>query len=142
MSFDWDEELRKIKERKLQEITSKKGDEKELSSELSSEKEITVTDGNFENIITNTNSLVVIDFWATWCGPCMYMVPIFEKIARKYAGKAVFGRMNVDENPKVPGMLGIYGIPTFVFFKNGKEIDRMVGATSEANLEEMIKKHL
>ncbi|MBC7127159.1 MAG: thioredoxin [Candidatus Methanosuratus sp.] len=106
------------------------------------EKEITVTDGNFESIITNTNSLVVIDFWATWCGPCMYMVPIFEKIARKYAGKAVFGRMNVDENPIVPGRLGIYGIPTFVFFKNGKEIDRMVGATSEANLEEMIKKHL
>ncbi|MDH7556333.1 MAG: thioredoxin [Candidatus Methanosuratincola sp.] len=138
MGFDWDEELRKIKERKLQEITSKKGDEKELSSE----KEITVTDGNFESIITNTNSLVVIDFWATWCGPCMYMVPIFEKIARKYAGKAVFGRMNVDENPIVPGRLGIYGIPTFVFFKNGKEIDRMVGATSEANLEEMIKKHL
>lgn len=138
MGFDWDEELRKIKERKLQEITSKKGDEKELSSE----KEITVTDGNFESIITNTNSLVVIDFWATWCGPCMYMVPIFEKIARKYAGKAVFGRMNVDENPIVPGRLGIYGIPTFVFFKNGKEIDRVVGATSEANLEEMIKKHL
>ncbi|MDI9608765.1 MAG: thioredoxin [Candidatus Verstraetearchaeota archaeon] len=138
MGFDWDEELRKIKERKLQEITSKKGDEKELSTE----KEITVTDGNFESILTNTNSLVVIDFWATWCGPCMYMVPIFEKIARKYAGKAVFGRMNVDENPIVPGRLGIYGIPTFVFFKNGKEIDRMVGATSEANLEEMIKKHL
>ncbi|MEN3006170.1 MAG: thioredoxin [Candidatus Methanosuratincola petrocarbonis] len=138
MGFDWDEELKKIKERKLQEITSKKGDEKELSME----KEITVTDGNFESIITNTNSLVVIDFWATWCGPCMYMVPIFEKIARKYAGKAVFGRMNVDENPIVPGRLGIYGIPTFVFFKNGKEIDRMVGATSEANLEEMIKKHL
>lgn len=138
MGFDWDEELRKIKERKLQEITSKKGDEKELSIE----KEITVTDGNFESIIANTNSLVVIDFWATWCGPCMYMVPIFEKIARKYAGKAVFGRMNVDENPIVPGRLGIYGIPTFVFFKNGKEIDRMVGATSEANLEEMIKKHL
>lgn len=138
MGFDWDEELRKIKERKLQEITSKKGDEKELSTE----KEITVTDGNFKSILTNTNSLVVIDFWATWCGPCMYMVPIFEKIARKYAGKAVFGRMNVDENPIVPGRLGIYGIPTFVFFKNGKEIDRMVGATSEANLEEMIKKHL
>ncbi|MCQ8892900.1 MAG: thioredoxin [Candidatus Methanosuratincola sp.] len=138
MGFDWDEELRKIKERKLQEITSKKEDEKELSTE----KEITVTDGNFESIITNANSLVVIDFWATWCGPCMYMVPIFEKLARKYAGKAVFGRMNVDENPIVPGRLGIYGIPTFVFFKNGKEIHRMVGATSEANLEEMIKKYL
>lgn len=138
MGFDWDEELRKIKERKLQRITSKREDEKELSIE----KEITVTDGNFENIITNTNSLVVIDFWATWCGPCMYMVPIFEKIARKYAGKAVFGRMNVDENPIVPGRLGIYGIPTFVFFKNGKEIYRMVGATSESNLEETIKKYL
>lgn len=138
MGFDWDAELRKIKERKLQEITSKKGDDEKLSKEI----EVTVTDSNFESIISNTNSLVVIDFWATWCGPCMYMIPIFEKIARKYAGKAVFGRMNVDENPLVPGKLGIYGIPTFVFFKNGKEVERMVGATSEANLEAVIKKHL
>ncbi|MBC7120381.1 MAG: thioredoxin [Candidatus Methanosuratus sp.] len=138
MSFNWDEELKKIKERKLQEITSKKGDENKLSNEI----EITVTDGNFESIITNTNSLVVIDFWATWCGPCMYMVPIFEKLAKKYAGKAIFGRMNVDENPIVPGKLGIYGIPTFVFFKNGKEIDRKIGAMGEADLEAAIKRYL
>ncbi len=137
MGFDWEEELRKLKERKLHEITSKGA-----GKDLSTGSEMTVTDGNFENIITNTTSLVVIDFWATWCGPCMYMVPIFEKLARKYAGKAVFGRMNVDENPIVPGRLGIYGIPTFIFFKNGKEVHRMVGATSEQNLEEMIKKHL
>lgn len=139
MSEGFDEELERIKAKKLSEIMAKKdiGGEKKMSHGY-----LELTDETFDSVLSSTNTLLVVDFWASWCGPCMIMAPVFEQLAKKYEGKAVMAKMNVDENPEVPQRLGIYGIPTFIFFKNGKEVSRVVGAVGANGLEAEIKKYL
>jgi thioredoxin 1 len=98
------------------------------------------TDANFAGDIQKGISLV--DFWATWCGPCRSQGPIIEKIAGAFAGKAKIGKMNVDENRAVPAKFGISGIPTLIIFKDGSEVKRFVGLqpekTIKAALDELI----
>jgi len=130
-----DAELQKIMERKVLEM--RRGDMKTETHQDS----ITLSDADFQRIIENSTPTIV-DFWAEWCGPCRVMHPIFEKLAGKYAGKMTFARMNVDENPRAPSGLGIFSIPTFVVFKNGKVLDSVVGAIGEAGLERAIQKHV
>ncbi len=90
------------------------------------------TDGNFAAETASGVSLV--DFWATWCGPCRAQGPIIEKIAAKYGDRAKIGKMNVDENRGVPGQFGITGIPTMIIFKDGREAKRFIGLQQEKTL--------
>lgn len=87
-----------------------------------------VTDAEFSQSVLESNLPVMVDFWATWCGPCRMIAPYVEEIARDYAGKAVVVKMDTDANPQTPMKYGIMGIPTLIFFKDGKEVDRLVGA--------------
>ena len=92
-----------------------------------------LTDANFAETL-NTDKLVVVDFWATWCGPCKAIAPIVEEVAAEYEGKAVVGKCNVDDCDDVPSNLGIRSIPTLLFFKNGQLVDRVVGAAPKADI--------
>lgn len=99
--------------------------------------EKTVTDANFAEII-NTDKLVMVDFWATWCGPCRALAPIVEELAAEYEGKAVIGKCNVDECQDLPMQFGIRSIPTLLFFKNGQLVDKLVGAMPKTQLAKKI----
>ena len=97
--------------------------------------EVTITSENFESLKKGDLPLVV-DFWATWCGPCRMIAPIVAKLAEKYDGKIVVGKCDVEENDDLAAEYGIRNIPTILFFKDGEVVDKMVGAQSEAKLEE------
>jgi len=99
---------------------------------------LTVTDANFQELVTGDKPLVV-DFWAEWCGPCLMIGPVIEELAQEYEGKVSIGKMNVDENDEVVGQFGIRNIPTILFFKNGKQVDKHVGAAPKSFLEDKIK---
>ena len=99
--------------------------------------EITVTDTNFSDILA-TDKLVMVDFWATWCGPCRAIAPVVEEFANEYEGRAVIAKCNVDECQDIPMQYGIRNIPTLLFFKNGQLVDRMVGAAPKSELAKKI----
>ena len=92
-----------------------------------------ITDANFAEII-NTDQPVLVDFWATWCGPCRALAPVVDELAQEFAGKAVVAKCNVDDCDDVPMNFGIRSIPTLIFFKNGQAVDRIVGVASKADI--------
>lgn len=98
---------------------------------------IVITDANFDEL-ANTEKLLVIDFWAEWCGPCIMLGPIIEELAVEYEGKASIGKLDVDNNDDVVSKFGIRNIPTILFIKNGEVVDKQVGAISKAALSEKI----
>ncbi len=100
-----------------------------------------VNDNSFEQDVLQSEQPVLVDFWAAWCGPCRMIAPTVEAIAEKYAGTARVVKVDVDENPSISQRYGIKGIPTLILFKNGKEEERVVGATSKEALARMIDKH-
>ena len=106
-----------------------------------SKQPIILTDDNFSTAIAD-NALIVVDFWAPWCGPCRMVGPVIEELATQYAGKVTFGKMNADENQTVPSSFGIMSIPTIIIFSHGKEVERLVGAYPKAHIEAMIKRYL
>ena len=103
--------------------------------------EVTISSENFENLKKGDKPLVV-DFWATWCGPCRMVAPIIEKLAEKYDGQIVVGKCDVEENEDLAAEFGIRNIPTILFFKNGVIADKIVGAQSEAKLDEKFQSML
>ena len=86
------------------------------------------TDDNFQSDVLDSQQLVVVDFWAPWCGPCQMLGPIIEELATEYEGEVVIGKMNVDENQETPQKYGIMGIPAVKFYKGGEVVDEVVGA--------------
>jgi thioredoxin 1 len=86
------------------------------------------TDANFDELVLQSDKPVIVDFWAVWCGPCRMVGPIVEEIGKEYDGKAVVGKVDVDNNPGTAGKFGIRNIPTILFFKNGEIADKQVGA--------------
>ncbi|HYU05915.1 MAG TPA: thioredoxin [Thermoplasmata archaeon] len=106
-----------------------------------SDKPIHVTDAEFEKAIQE-HPYVVVDFWAEWCAPCRAIEPIVEDLAKRYAEKVTFVKVNTDENPVTPQRFMVMGIPTILFFKDGKLVDQVVGAMPRGPFEERVKKHL
>ena len=100
------------------------------------------TDGNFDAEVVKSGLPVLVDFWAEWCGPCRLMGPILDELAPVYSGKLKIGKLNVDENQDSPSQLGVMNIPTMIVFRGGKEVDRIVGAMSKADLQKKIDKAL
>ena len=99
-----------------------------------------VSDAEFTKEVIESTLPVVVDFWATWCGPCQVMGPIVDTIAGEYEGKIKVFKMNVDENPATPAKYGIRGIPTLILFNKGEVVDRAIGAQPKANIDNLIKK--
>jgi len=124
-----DPELEEIVKRKMQQMNKP------------SDSMIELGEKNFDDVVSGGKP-VLVDFWASWCGPCQFMLPIFDKLAKKYGEKMVFARLNVDENQSVAARYDVYAIPTFIVFQDGKAVDRAIGAVGEPGLESLIKKQL
>jgi thioredoxin 1 len=101
---------------------------------------IVITDANFEQMVLRSNLPVLVDFWAEWCGPCKMIAPHVAALAQEFAGRAVVGKMNVDENPRVAGTYGIMSIPTLLIFKGGKVVDQIVGAQPAQALRQRLSR--
>ena len=101
--------------------------------------EVEITDANFKQEVSDSKLPCLVDFWAPWCGPCQIVAPIVKVIAKEYKGKLKVCKINVDEAPKTASEYGIMSIPTLAIFKNGKVVDKVVGALSRTELESVIK---
>jgi thioredoxin 1 len=105
-------------------------------------KVLAVTDQTFESEVLKSAQPTLVDFWAVWCGPCKMIAPVIEELSGEYDGKVKFAKMNVDENMGTPGRYGIRGIPTLLFFKDGKVIDQIVGAVPKTRIKQVIDAHV
>jgi thioredoxin 1 len=135
---DEDMELERIKQAKLQKMMKSVAPEKRGTA---FNKPIEMTDVTFKEMIQN-HPFVVVDCWAPWCGPCRMVAPIIEELSRDYAGKILFGKLDVDDNREVSMQYDIMSIPTLLVFKNGKLIDTIIGAMPRQTLEQKITRHL
>jgi thioredoxin 1 len=103
---------------------------------------VNVTDASFASEIEQSNGLVLVDFWATWCGPCQIVAPILEQLAGEYAGRARMTKVDVDANQRTAMRFNVECIPSILFFKHGQHVDTVIGAVPKAALEEKIEQHL
>jgi|TARA_B100000902_G_scaffold129800_1_gene128846 thioredoxin 1 len=101
-----------------------------------------ITDSNFKEVVLESDKPVLVDFWATWCGPCRTVGPIIDELATELEGKAVIGKVNVDNNSESPQTYGIRSIPALLIFKDGELVDRLVGAVPKNQLVEKLEAHM
>ena len=130
-----DEELDRIRREKLRKLLE------ERKSGTSPPSVIVLTDFNFKETVSRY-PLMLVDFWAPWCGPCRIVSPIVEELAEELKGKVVFGKLNVDENQRTAAEFQIFSIPTLVLLKNGVEVDRIIGAVPKRMIKAALEKHL
>ena len=136
--MNFEDELEAIKHKKLAEL-QKEAATKAMMSSIS--EPIGLTDSNFANEISKY-PIMLVDFWAPWCGPCRMVSPIIEQLSREYSGKVAFGKVNIDENQRIATSFGIQSIPTLMIFRNGKAVDVMVGALPKAQIEMKLKQQI
>ncbi len=138
MTFD--DEVQRINERKFNEMLRQQSKPEEDKAPTSG-KPLELTDGNFHEVV-KSHPLVVVDFWAPWCGPCRVVSPVLEELASEMAGQATFGKLNVDDNPTTSQQFGIQGIPTIMVFKDGEPVDGLVGAAPKQMIEARIRPYV
>ena len=103
---------------------------------------LTFSDGDFNKSVLESPTPVLVDFWATWCGPCHVMAPTVDSLASEYEGRIGVGKVNVDENPEIAERFGIRSIPTLLLFKEGKVVDGAIGVADKKRLTELLEKHV
>ncbi len=125
-----------------QPVEGKKSSAPRGTPEPPNDAPIQVTDASFDELVLRSPLPVLVDFWAPWCGPCRIVAPTVEELGRQYAGRLRVAKVNTDDNPYRAGSLGIQGIPTLILFKNGREVDRIVGAVSKQVLQSRVERAL
>ena len=134
MAEDLDEELEEIRKKKIEEIKGRK------EGPQFPDSPIDVTGSNFQEVI-DRYPLVIVEFRADWCGACKSLDPLIDKLANKYSGEAVFGRVNVDNNPNLVKKFRVSGVPTLLVAKDGEVVDKMMGVSSPQDLESKIRSY-
>ncbi|MEM2109567.1 MAG: thioredoxin [Candidatus Odinarchaeota archaeon] len=132
-----DLDLERIRLKKINDLINKS---KEVKTSMP-DKPLELNQLNFDKIVNESELPVLVDFYATWCMPCKMMAPVIEDLARKYAGKIIVGKVDVDKNPKLAVKYQIMSVPTFMVFKKGKSVDRIMGAVG-SRLEDIIATHI
>ncbi len=133
-------EIQGIREKKLVEMMQKARAQLQTAAKNDG-KPIILSDASFSSEISK-HPLMLVDFWAVWCPPCRMVAPIIEQLAKEYAGRVAFGKLNVDENPLTSNEFEVQSIPTLLIFKNGEAVDGIIGAVPKHQLESKIESHL
>src|SRR5881392_4437411 len=133
-------EIQRIKEKKLIEMMQKARTQLETAARNDG-KPILLSDASFSSEISKY-PLMVVDFWAAWCGPCRMVAPIVEQLAKEYSGRVAFGKLNVDENPLTSGEFQVQSIPTLLIFRDGQPVDGIIGAVPKYQIESKLKAQL
>ncbi len=107
-----------------------------------STKPLEITDSEFKSFISSSNMPILVDFWAPWCAPCRRLGPTIEQLSTEFAGKAIIAKLDTQKNRNTPQQFGIRGIPTIIIFKDGKEVERLVGLQAKKAYEDALTKHL
>jgi thioredoxin 1 len=137
----FDEEIEKINQKKFDEMMQERLREQGTDRSGAGGKPIPLTDATFSSEVAR-HQLMVVDFWAEWCGPCRLVEPVIEELAGEYAGKVAFGKVNVDENPGTSQSFGIQSIPTILVFRNGQPVDGIIGAVPKAQIVSKFLRYL
>lgn len=135
-----DADIQSIRERKLVEIMRRTRAQLQ-SAEKYEGKPIMLSDATFSSEISKY-PLMVVDFWAAWCGPCRMVAPIVEQLAKEYSGRVAFGKLNIDENPLTSGEFQVQSIPTLLIFRDGQPVDGIIGAVPKYQIESKLKAQL